>query len=106
MARITIWKCPYRQKEDEVSEVFNTIDEEVSQMGKRKKKKKALATSQENLEEPDETKLKQLAALKADRCLCTMKQSTAEQSVIATGGKENDLQIWDLNRPGTLKQFL
>ncbi len=40
-----------------------------------------------------------MATLKAGRCLCRMRRAEASLSVVATGGKENDLQIWDLNKP-------
>jgi hypothetical protein len=31
--------------------------------------------------------------------LYSLKQSKTDPSRIATGGKENDLKIWDINRP-------
>lgn len=37
--------------------------------------------------------------MRADRELCRMRQAPNDPHMIATGGKENDLQIWDLNRP-------
>ena len=40
-----------------------------------------------------------LDALTTGERLCRMRQSPADSAVLATGGEENDLQLWDLNRP-------
>lgn len=47
----------------------------------------------------EEEEMKHLCSLKVDRHLCQMVAHPLEQNRMATGGKENDLQIWDLNRP-------
>ncbi|XP_043204995.1 WD repeat-containing protein 74-like [Amphibalanus amphitrite] len=38
-------------------------------------------------------------ALTTGEKLCRMRQSPADSAVLATGGQENDLQLWDLARP-------
>ena len=45
----------------------------------------------------DEEKGKHLALLKAGRTLTTMVQSPHQRHLLATGGKENELQLWDMN---------
>ena len=74
---------------------FNPIHFELGQSGKLKK---------DSFESADERQ-KHLEALKQDRELCRMRQSPTEQSVVATGGKENDLQLWDLNRTDVGPKF-
>ena len=37
-----------------------------------------------------------MAAMKIGRNLCRIRQSTVDRNLIATGGKENDLQVWDV----------
>ena len=39
-----------------------------------------------------------LNTLGQGRELCSMRQSPSEEGLVATGGRENDLQLWDLNR--------
>ncbi len=41
-----------------------------------------------------------MATLKSGRTLARMRQSPADDNVVATGGRENDLQVWDMNRTG------
>ena len=38
-------------------------------------------------------------ALTTGERLCRMRQSPASSALLATGGEENDLQLWDLNKP-------
>ncbi|XP_037071975.1 WD repeat-containing protein 74-like isoform X2 [Pollicipes pollicipes] len=38
-------------------------------------------------------------ALAIGESLCCMRQNPGQSNVLATGGKENDLQLWDLGRP-------
>ena len=81
--------CFIRYKEaDRIS--FNTINVEVESSGKLKK----------NAFDTEEERHKHLVTLKAGRQLCRMRPSPADSNIIATGGKENDIQVWDLNRPG------
>lgn len=47
----------------------------------------------------EEEKVSHATELKAGRLLTRMRQDKAEKNIIATGGKENDLQVWDLNSP-------
>lgn len=41
----------------------------------------------------------EINALNAGENLCRMRVSPYKTNTIATGGKKNDLQIWDLERP-------
>ncbi|TRY62934.1 hypothetical protein TCAL_15237 [Tigriopus californicus] len=47
----------------------------------------------------EEDEMKHLCSLKIDRHLCQMVAHPNQRHLMATGGKENDLQVWDLNRP-------
>eukprot|EP00095_Tigriopus_kingsejongensis_P011279 maker-scaffold14_size734282-snap-gene-1.24 protein:Tk11279 transcript:maker-scaffold14_size734282-snap-gene-1.24-mRNA-1 annotation:"wd repeat-containing protein 74" len=49
----------------------------------------------------EEARLKHLCLLQADRQLSQMRNHPVERHMMATGGRENDLQVWDLNRPET-----
>lgn len=42
---------------------------------------------------------KEINALKSGEFLSHMRQDPQSPNMIATGGKENDLQLWDLNKP-------
>ncbi|XP_047501601.1 WD repeat-containing protein 74-like [Penaeus chinensis] len=42
---------------------------------------------------------KEINALKSGEFLSRMRQDPQSPNMIATGGKENDLQLWDLNKP-------
>ena len=76
-----VWRQP---KED-----FNTIDSELNCSGKLKA----------NDFKDEETREKHLVSLKVDRSLAKMRKvSGTDNNFIATGGKEHDLQIWDLNK--------
>lgn len=44
----------------------------------------------------EDARLKHLATLKAGRELCRMRRCPADARIVATGGKENDVQVWDL----------
>ena len=44
----------------------------------------------------EEEKAKHMVAMKIGRALCRMRQSTVDRNIISTGGKENDLQLWDV----------
>jgi len=46
----------------------------------------------------EEEMLKHVASMKADRTLSCMR-ACSSGSVVATGGRENDVQLWDLSRP-------
>ena len=52
-----------------------------------------------------EERQKHFDTLAEGRELCRMRQSPAEQSIVATGGKENDLQLWDLHRTDAGPKF-
>lgn len=67
----------------------------MGQSGKLKK------DSFENAEE----RQKHFETLEQGRELCRMRQSPTERSLVATGGKENDLQLWDLNRTDAGPRF-
>lgn len=66
--------------------LIKPIDYELECSGKLKR----------NQFEKEEEREKHLATLKAGRELVVMKHSRMSPNLIATGGKENDLQIWDL----------
>merc|ERR1719509_306041 len=70
---------------------FDPIDTEVNNSGKLK--------NPNNEWENEEEKLSHASELKAGRLLTRMRQDKTEKNIIATGGKENDLQVWDLNSP-------
>ena len=66
---------------------FDPIENEVMKSGKK---------IRNNLFENQEKKEKHIASLKIGRQLCRMRQSKIDCNLIATGGKENDLQLWDI----------
>jgi len=80
----------FRYPETE-SVCINTIETEVGQS--RKLRHGWSFASQEE-------RLKHIATLKAERHLCRLRPAPGESSLLATGGRENDVQIWDLSRPG------
>ena len=55
--------------------------------------------------ESAEERQRHFDSLEEGRELCRMRQSPAERSLVATGGKENDLQLWDLNRTDVGPKF-
>ncbi len=68
---------------------FDTIDYELCQSGKLKK---------DNFEN-EEARAKHMATLRSGRSLCRMRKCPQKnEGLIATGGKENELQVWDLNK--------
>ena len=69
--------------------MFDPVETEVFNSGKKFK--------QNNFSD-DEEKGKHMALMKAGRQLCRMRQSCVDNNILATGGKENDLQIWDVNK--------
>jgi len=78
---VQIWSDP---RED-----FNTIDYELNQTAKLKA---------DNFKD-DEEKEKHMVSLKVDRSLAKMRKVPGNSNnFIVTGGKEHDLQIWDLNK--------
>ena len=77
---IQIWKDP--------KEKINTIDYELENKGKLKA----------NNFEDEESREKHLVSLKIEKALQRMRQVPLNINQVATGGKEHDLQIWDLTR--------
>jgi len=72
---------------------INTLDAAVKQMGKlRKEGKKEQGWTEEEKE-------KHAESLKIGRKLCRMRQCPAAPNLVAVGGKELDLQVWDLDNP-------
>ena len=49
--------------------------------------------------EDEEAEAKHLALLKAGRELAALRRHVKDDHILATGGKENELQLWDMNRP-------
>ena len=102
---------PSSDEDDDEASSFNTIDTEV--MGTNKLRRGLLvgSASDDDDDDPDEDenekKMKHVAALKAGRTLCRMRAGppASAPDVVATGGKENDLQVWDLNRIGMFVCF-
>ncbi|CAL4174144.1 unnamed protein product, partial [Meganyctiphanes norvegica] len=45
----------------------------------------------------------QVNTLQGGEFLCKMRQHPTEPNIFATGGKESDLTLWDLERPGEMK---
>ena len=79
-----------KSKETSMDDWFNSFDpieKEVMNSGKKLKN---------DMFENQEKKEKHIASLKIGRQLCRMRQSMLDRNMIATGGKENDLQIWDI----------
>ena len=72
---------------------FNAVEKELNSGGKLKK----------NAFKNDEERLKHLANLKAGRSLTCMKVKGRR---IATGGKENDLQVWELGECQATNAFM
>ena len=79
---VKVWKS-------EGNVLIHPIEQELNSTGKLKR----------NDFEKEEEREKHLAMLKAGRELCVVKQSRSTKNLIASGGKENDLQVWDLERP-------
>jgi len=77
---VSYWKYPQYH-------TFDPIDEQVSHMGKKKG----------ILEEEEAAKHR--VKLREGRTLARLRQSCADKSRVAVGGKETDLQVWDLGRP-------
>ena len=78
-------------KESHMDDWFNSFDPiEKEVMNSGKKIKNDIFDNQEKKE-------KHITSMKIGRQLCRMRQSIVNRNIIATGGKENDLQIWDLN---------
>lgn len=77
---VQVWRDP--------KDSFNTIDFELSCSGKLKA----------NSFKDEEAREKHMVTMKADRSLARMRKVPKSSSLIATGGKENDLQIWDLEK--------
>ena len=69
---------------------FDPIEEEVSHMGKLKRKDAAQLLT-------EETRTKHAESLKLGRRLTRMRQCPAERNLVATAGQEAELQVWDLN---------
>ena len=65
---------------------FDPIEKEVMSSGK---KIRSDFTTQEEKE-------KHVISMKIGRQLCRMRQSAINCNLVATGGKENDLQVWDV----------
>jgi len=80
---VVYWKC------DEKT-MFDPVDKEVLTMGKLKKK-------DSDMEEEEREKHK--VQMRAGKNLCKMRQNPFDKNVIGVGGKEVELQIWDLARP-------
>lgn len=67
---------------------FDTIDYDLGCSGKLKN----------DTFEDEDAKEKHVATLKAGRSLCRMRQVPKNTNLIVTGGKENELQMWDLTK--------
>lgn len=77
---VQVWHDPKKE--------FNTIEHELHCSGK-------LKTG--NFKD-EEAKEKHMVALKVDRSLARLRKVPGSTNLIATGGKESDLQLWDLNK--------
>lgn len=77
---VQVWHDPIKE--------FNTIDHQLHCSGKLKAG---------NFKD-EEAKEKHMVALKVDRSLARLRKVPGAGNLIATGGKENDLQIWDLSK--------
>ena len=66
---------------------FDPIEKEVLNSGKK---------IRSNNFETEEEKEKHITSLKIGKQLCRMRQSATDRNLLVTGGKENDLQIWDV----------
>ena len=80
---VVYWKC------DEKT-MFDPVDKEVLTMGKLKK-------NDSNMEEEEREKHK--VQMRAGKNLSRMRQNTFDKKIIGVGGKEVELQVWDLSRP-------
>ena len=83
---VTASECGVVQVWRDPQETFNVIDYEIACSGKMKT----------GDFKDEEAKAKHLVSLKAERSLAKMRQVPKCPGMIATGGKENDVQIWDL----------
>ena len=66
---------------------FDTIEKEILSSGKKLRRDDF---------DDQEDKEKHMTSMKIGRQLCRMRQSVTDRNLLATGGKENDLQIWDV----------
>jgi len=82
---VVYWKC------DEKT-MFDPVDTEVLSMGKLKKK---------DSEMEEEEREKHKVQLREGKNLSRMRQNLFDKNMVGVGGKEVDLQVWDLNRPET-----
>jgi len=82
---VVYWKC------DEKT-MFDPVDQEVLTMGKLKKK---------DIEIEEEEKEKHKVQMRLGKNLCRMRQNFHDKNIIGVGGKEVELQVWDLTRPET-----
>jgi len=80
---VSYWKYPDPH-------TFDPIDEQVSHMGKLKKKGGI---------EDEEEAAKHRVKLREGRTLARLRQSCVDKSRVAVGGRETDMQVWDLGRP-------
>jgi len=70
--------------------MFDAVNTEVNTMGKLKKKE---------CDMEEEQREKHRVQLREGKNLCKMRQNTFDSNIIGAGGKEVDLQVWDLTRP-------
>jgi len=82
---VVYWKC------DEKT-MFDPVDTEVLTMGKLKKK---------DSEMEEEEREKHKVQLREGKNLSKMRQNMFDKNMIGVGGKEVELQLWDLTRPET-----
>eukprot|EP00090_Calanus_glacialis_P041497 TRINITY_DN7337_c0_g1_i1.p1 TRINITY_DN7337_c0_g1~~TRINITY_DN7337_c0_g1_i1.p1 ORF type:complete len:434 (-),score=152.92 TRINITY_DN7337_c0_g1_i1:44-1345(-) len=82
---VVYWKC------DEKT-MFDPVDHEVLTMGKLKKK-------DSELDEDEREKHK--VQMRLGKSLARMRQNYYDKNIIGVGGKEVELQVWDLSRPDT-----
>jgi len=80
---VVYWKCDNKT-------IFDPIDKEVLTMGKLRKK---------NTDMTEEETEKHKVQLREGKTLSKMRQSVFNRNLIGVGGKEVELQIWDLNNP-------
>jgi len=91
---VRIWKPSTQEEaEPEVGVSCDVIEHQLSSAAGSKLKKGDFEG-----EDGEEERLKHVALLKAGRQLTTMVQSPNQHNVFATGGKEHELHLWDLNR--------
>ena len=77
---VTFWR--YENKSS-----FNPIETEAAHCGKLKKKSDLR----------DEERIKHLEMMKVGKKLSKMRQDKVQKNLVVTGGKENGLQVWDVN---------